>query len=83
MLDIGSGYGGTARHLAGTHGCRVTGLSISEVENERHRKMNEAKGLQDLIDVVDGNFEDIPFPDNSFDIVWFQDAMLHSGAGIR
>ena len=31
VLDIGSGYGGAARHLAATYGCRVTGLSISDV----------------------------------------------------
>ena len=79
VLDIGSGYGGAARHLARTYGCRVTGLSISEVENERHRKMNREQGLAHLIEVVDGDFEDLPLSGGSFDIVWSQDAMLHSG----
>ena len=27
---------------------------------------------------MDGNFEDIPCPDEHFDIVWSQDAILHS-----
>ena len=42
--------------------------------------MNIEQGLDNLIEVVDGNFEDIHFQDSSFDIVWSQDAMLHSGA---
>ena len=78
VLDIGSGYGGAARYLAKTYGCRVTALNLSEVQNERHRRMNAEQGLDHLIEVVDGSFEDIPFKDSSFDIVWSQDAILHS-----
>lgn len=79
VLDIGSGYGGAARHLAVTYGCRVTCLNLSEVENERNRTANAEQGLRDLIEVVDGSFEDLPFGDSEFDVVWSQDAMLHSG----
>ncbi|MCH9045575.1 MAG: methyltransferase domain-containing protein [SAR324 cluster bacterium] len=69
VLDIESGYAGTARHLARTYGCHVTGSSISEVENERRCRMNEEQGLDHLIAVVDGTCEDIPFEDDSFDAV--------------
>ncbi|ASR37358.1 SAM-dependent methyltransferase [Prauserella marina] len=79
VLDIGSGYGGAARYLAKTFGCKVTCLNLSEVENERNRQFNAELGLAELIDVVDGSFEDLPFDDNEFDVVWSQDAMLHSG----
>ncbi len=79
VLDVGAGFGGTARYLAKTRGCRVTCLNLSEVENERNRKMNADQGLDSLIDVVDGNFEELPFEDGSFDVVWSQDAILHSG----
>src|SRR5262245_10066544 len=30
VLDVGSGIGGPARLLAATHGCRVTGIDLSE-----------------------------------------------------
>ncbi len=80
VLDIGAGYGGSARYLAKNYGCRVTALNLSEVENERDRQMNREQGLDHLIDVVDGNFEELPSPDDSFDIVWSQDAILHSGS---
>ncbi|KAA5838346.1 methyltransferase domain-containing protein [Saccharopolyspora hirsuta] len=79
ILDIGSGYGGAARHLARTYGCKVSCLNLSEVENARNVEFNRAAGLDELIEVRDGSFEDIPFQDNAFDIVWSQDAILHSG----
>ncbi|WP_393916742.1 glycine/sarcosine N-methyltransferase [Halostreptopolyspora alba] len=79
VIDVGAGYGGSARYLARTFGCRVTCLNLSEVENERNREKNREAGLDHLITVVDGSFEDIPAQDNGFDVVWSQDALLHSG----
>jgi len=79
VLDMGAGYGGAARVLAGTFGCHVTALNLSEKENARHREMNRAQGLADRIDVVDGSFESVPAADAAFDLVWSQDAILHSG----
>lgn len=79
VLDVGAGYGGAARYLAKTYGCHVVALNLSEVENERDREMNREQGLDHLIEVVDASFEDIPFADDSFDVVWSQDAFLHSG----
>ncbi len=83
ILDIGAGYGGSARYLAREHGYHVTALNLSEVENERDRRMNREQGLDDKIDVVDGDFENLPFEDASFDAVWSQDAILHSGNRAR
>lgn len=79
VLDIGSGYCGAARFLARSCGCQVVGLNLSEVENERARELNAKHGLDDRIEVVTGSFENIPYPDSSFDVVWSQDAILHSG----
>ena len=79
ILDMGSGYGGSARYLANAHGCRVFALNLSEVENERARELNREAGLDGLVEVVDGSFEAIPFGDDHFDVVWSQDAILHSG----
>jgi sarcosine/dimethylglycine N-methyltransferase len=79
VLDIGAGYGGAARYLAKTTGASVTCLNVSEVENERNRAANQVQGLADLVTVRHGTFEAIPEPDQSFDLVWSQDAILHSG----
>ncbi|MCA9473848.1 MAG: methyltransferase domain-containing protein [Nitrospirales bacterium] len=79
VLDIGSGYGGSARYLAKTYGCQVGCLNLSEIQNKRNRELNRTQGLSLAINVVDGSFEDISLPDGSVDIVWSQDAILHSG----
>jgi len=79
VLDIGAGYGGAARYLAETFGCSVTALNLSEKENARDREINRIRGLDGRIEVVDGSFEAIPAEDSSFDVVWSQDAILHSG----
>jgi sarcosine/dimethylglycine N-methyltransferase len=79
VLDMGSGYGGTSRYLASTYGCRVVGLNLSEVENERARRLNTEQGLADRIDIVDGSFEAVDADSGSFDAVSSQDAFLHSG----
>ena len=79
IIDLGGGFAGSARHLAKKYGCEVVVLNLSEKENERGRKMNKEQGLDHLIDVIDGSFEDIPYPDDSFDVVWSEDAILHSG----
>lgn len=78
ILDIGAGYGGAARHLAGRYNCSVHCVNISEIENKRNREKNRKTGLDSLIQVNDASFDDIPYEDDSFDIVWSEDAILHS-----
>ncbi len=79
VLDVGAGYGGSARWLAKKSGCHVTCLNLSESQNERNRVMTAEQGLAERIEVIDGNFEDIPTQDQQFDLAWSQDAILHSG----
>ena len=79
IIDLGAGYGGSARYLAEQTGCSVSCLNLSEIQNERNRKLTIEQGLQDKVTVLHGSCEDIPCEDNSQDIVWSQDAFLHSG----
>jgi sarcosine/dimethylglycine N-methyltransferase len=78
VIDLGGGFSGSARYLAKNYGWEVVVLNLSEAENQRGRKMNKEQGLDHLIEVKDGSFNSIPYPDESFDIVWSQDAILHS-----
>lgn len=78
VLDLGAGYGGAARHMAEKFGCHVCCLNLSETQNERNREKNRAVGLDNRIEVIDGAFEDIPKPDESFDVAWCEDSFLHS-----
>ena len=83
VLDLGAGYGGSARYLADRFGCKITCLNLSETQNALNRTLTVEAGLNELVDVVYGDFENIPEPDDSFDIVWSQDAILHSGNRTR
>lgn len=80
ILDIGAGFGGAARQIAKRTGAHVTCLNLSDAENKRNEEKNKEQGLDNLIDVVGGSFEELPFDDNSYDVVWSEDAILHSGA---
>ena len=79
VLDCGAGYGGAARLLAERFGCHVDCLNLSQVQNERNRVITKEAGLSDKIGVYDGAFESLPFDDGAYDVVWSQDAFLHSG----
>lgn len=77
ILDLGSGYGETARYLARKGAC-VTCLNISQVQNDHNIQCNEAEGLADKITVMTGSFEKIPSEDSCFDIVISRDALMYS-----
>ena len=79
VIDLGAGYGGTARYLAKNYGCFVSCLNLSELQNQRNLAINQAQKLNHRIEVKQGSFENIPYDNCSFDIVWSQDAMIHSG----
>lgn len=78
VLDLGAGYGGAARYLAKTSGCWVDCLNLSEVQNQHNRELNQQRGLESQICVINGNFEEIPSTNEHYDIVWSQDALLFS-----
>jgi sarcosine/dimethylglycine N-methyltransferase len=79
VLDLGSGYGGSARYLANKYACHVTCLNLSDVQNARNKILCQEQGVADKVSVLHGSFESIPCEENEFDIVWSQDAFLHSG----
>lgn len=83
IIDLGAGYGGSARMLAARYGCRVTCLNLSKTQNDLNRALTREAGLSGRITVVHGSFEEIPEPEDTFDVVWSQDAILHSGDRAR
>ena len=78
VLDLGAGYGGAMRRLVEKTGCEAVCLNISETQNTYNlQKIRQAK-LSDRITVRHGVFENVPAEDASVDVVWSQDAFLHS-----
>ena len=78
LLDLGSGYGASARFLAKEYGCWVVGVNISPRENELAIERNRAAGLDDRIDIRYGDFHELPFDTAQFDVVWTQESLLHA-----
>ncbi len=66
VLEIGCGWGGFAVHAVRNHGCRVTGLTLSEAQAAYARKRIKDEGLDDRIEIriqdyrhVEGRFDKI------------------------
>ncbi len=77
VLDVCSGMGGPARYLAHNHGCRVTGLDLTESRVVSAGKLTRMAGLDDRVAFRHGNALDNPFPDKTFDVAIGQEAFCH------
>src|SRR5262245_3285113 len=49
VLDVGSGIGGPARYFASAHGCRVTGIDLTEEFVEVANALTKRCGLSDRV----------------------------------
>ncbi|MBT7757797.1 MAG: methyltransferase domain-containing protein, partial [Rhodospirillaceae bacterium] len=77
VLDVGSGLGGPALHLAQNHGCRVTGLDIVESNVQTANERAAARGLDQLANFRLGDAMAMPFEAGQFDVIVGQDAWCH------
>lgn len=69
ILDIATGTGDQAIALSALKPKKVTGLDISSGMLDVGRMKIAKLGLSELIDMKLGDSEDIPFEDNSFDVI--------------
>ncbi len=77
VLDVGCGIGGPARALASKFGCYVTGIDLSKEYCRAAEILTERVGLSDKVTIYEGNALDMPFDDNSFDLVWIQHTLMN------
>lgn len=77
VLDIGAGLAGPARMLASELGCRVDCLELSADYCAGAALLNRLTGLDDRIEVLRGSALDLPFPDDSHDVVWMQNVGMN------
>lgn len=70
VLDAGCGVGGSALFLAAQTGCQVTGITLSEQQVERAKKMTEKKLPGAGIEFLKADYCNTVFADESFDVVW-------------
>lgn len=77
VVDVGSGLGGPARHLASQYGCQVTGLDLTEEFCQVATMLSERTGLRDKVRFHHGSALDMPFDDNHFDVAWTIQAQMN------
>jgi len=77
VLDIGAGLAGPARMLASEIGCRVDCLEMSPDYCVGAALLNRLTGLDGRIEIHQGSALELPFPDDSFDVVWMQNVGMN------
>ena len=78
VADAACGVGGTALHLAGTLGCKVIGLNVSEGQLKTAGELANSDGLEHLVEFRFSDCsEEIRLPDNSVDVVVSIDGACH------
>jgi ubiquinone/menaquinone biosynthesis C-methylase UbiE len=77
VLDVGSGVGGASRYLASEYGCQVTGIDLSDEYCRVAQSFADRLGLASHVTYRQGGALDMPFEDNSFDVVWTQHAAMN------
>ena len=69
ILDIGCGGGVNVERFLKMTEAKVYGLDYSEVAVEKSAKLNESAIDEGRCEIIQGSVSDLPFEDNSFDIV--------------
>ena len=77
LIDIGSGIGGPSRYLAKVHGCRVSGIDLTDEFVSAAIDLTRRTGLSDRVDFRQGSAFDLPFADASFDLAWSQNVAMN------
>jgi sarcosine/dimethylglycine N-methyltransferase len=79
VLDVGSGFGGPARYLAGAYGCTVVGVDLTPEYVDVATYLTDRTGQQDRVSFRQADALDLPFENAGFDHAWSQ----HVGMNIR
>jgi len=77
VLDVGSGVGGSSRCLAREFGCRVTGIDLTDEYCRAAAMLTERIGLSMLVNYRQGDALNLPFSNETFDVVWTEHAAMN------
>src|SRR5215475_10402013 len=78
LLDVGSGIGGPARYFAAEHGCKVTGIDLTEEFVSVAKGLTRQTKLDRLVEFWHGSALAMPFEPASFDRAY----TIHVGMNI-
>jgi tocopherol O-methyltransferase len=77
IIDIGCGIGGSSLYLADKLPAEVVGITLSPVQAKRATERSIEAGLKDCSTFKVANALDIPYEDNTFDLVWTLESGEH------
>ena len=77
ILDVGCGIGGSSLYLAEKFGASTEGITLSPVQANRATQRAEAAGLSQRVGFQVADALAMPFPDESFDLVWSMESGEH------
>ena len=77
ILDVGCGIGGSSLYLAEKFNAAATGITLSPVQAQRASERAFEFGLQDRTNFQVADALNMPFDDNSFDLVWSLESGEH------
>lgn len=79
VLEVGSGWGGPSLLMASELGAmKVIGIDLQEKVIPLTNDKAKERGLSDKVEFVHVQSLRWPFPDNTFDVVFSKDALLHT-----
>jgi tocopherol O-methyltransferase len=77
ILDAGCGIGGSSLYLADRLKATVTGITLSPVQAARATARAQSASLSDRTHFQVADAQNMPFADNSFDLVWSLESGEH------
>ncbi len=77
ILDVGCGIGGSSLYLAGKFKAEATGITLSPVQAARANERAQYAGLIGTCRFQVADAQAMPFPDDSFDLVWSLESGEH------
>jgi len=78
VLDVGCGIMGPARNIARMAGSKITGLTINQHQVDRCSELNNASTVSHLLDIQQGDYMKMPFPESSFDKMYAIESLCHA-----
>jgi SAM-dependent methyltransferase len=77
VLDVGCGLGGSARYLAAEYRCRVTGIDLTREYVDAANALVGMVGLSDRVAFRQASALEMPFDDETFDVVWTEHVQMN------
>ncbi len=77
ILDVGCGIGGSTLYLANKFEATATGITLSPVQASRGQERAVEANLEAKVQFLVADALEMPFADNSFDLVWSLESGEH------